>query len=87
MLLPFNRQSMRERNLLDQIENWKHARHGTVAQRLRSELELCDLVRALRQTPKTKAASRRDLAEKSRLWVAPLKAIAKAKRKRQANPR
>ncbi len=82
MLLPFNRQSMRERNLLDQIESWKRAKHGSAAQRLRSELELCDLIRDLRHSPKTRAASRRDLAEKARLWIAPLKAIAKAERKR-----
>jgi hypothetical protein len=81
MRLPFDRKRMRERNQLDRADAWTEARRRSPAERLQAELELCELMRDLGAGP-IRSSIHRDLAQKSRLWIAPLRASAKKKRRR-----
>jgi hypothetical protein len=77
MKLPFDRERMRERNLLDDIGEIGLAAAQSPAERLAATLTLSDLALAfLRGNPDAPALDRlHDLEEKARLWAAPLKAI------------
>lgn len=71
---------MRERNALDQAQGWARSRRRSSAERLRAELELCELVGRLRAGGVSAPASRLKLEEKARLWAAPLKILAEKTR-------
>jgi hypothetical protein len=78
MKLPFDRERMRERNLLDDIDEIEQAARQTPSERLAAGLALSDLAIAmLRGNPDAPVLDRReDLEEKARLWAAPLQASA-----------
>jgi hypothetical protein len=77
MKLPFDRERMRERNLLDDIDEIEQAIAQSPEERFAATLALSDLVLALfRGNPDAPVLDRlEDLEEKARLWVAPLRAI------------
>jgi hypothetical protein len=77
MKLPFNRERMRERNLLDDIGEIELTAAQTPAERLAATLTLSNLALAFfRGNPDAPVVNRlEDLKEKARLWAAPLKAI------------
>ena len=77
MKLPFNRERMRERNLLDDITEIQVTAAQSPAERFAATLTLSDLALAfLRGNPDAPVLDRHeDLEEKARLWAAPLKAI------------
>jgi hypothetical protein len=82
MRLPLDRRRMRERNALDEAQAWARARRLSPAERLRSELDLCDLVGRLGGSIFSGAVARLDLEEKARLWAAPLRILAEKARER-----
>lgn len=77
MKLPFDRERMRERNLLDDIGEIDLAVAQSPAERLAATLTLSDLALAFfRGNPDAPVLDRlEELEEKARLWAAPLKAI------------
>lgn len=77
MTLPFDRERMRERNLLDDISEIELTASQSPAERLAATLTLSDLALAFfRGNPDAPVLDRvSDLEEKSRLWAAPLKVI------------
>ena len=77
MKLPFNRDRMRERNLLDDISEIELTAAQSPAERFAATLTLSDLALAFfRGNPDAPVLDRLDdLEEKARLWAAPLKAI------------
>jgi hypothetical protein len=77
MKLPFDRERMRERNLLDDIDEIEQAAAQTPEQRFIDALDLSDLALDLYfGNPNAPAIERlKDLEEKARLWAAPLAAI------------
>lgn len=74
--LPFNRERMRERNLLDDIDEIRLAAAQTPGQRFIDALDLSDLAIDLYlSNPHAPVIDRvEDLAEKARLWAVPLAA-------------
>ena len=80
MKLPFDRERMRERNLLDDIDEIEQAARQTPAERFAAGLALSDLAIAmLRGNPDAPVLDRLDdLEEKARLWAAPLQASNRA---------
>ncbi|HEX8111828.1 MAG TPA: hypothetical protein VF516_29050 [Kofleriaceae bacterium] len=77
MRLPFDRERMRERNLLDDIGEIELAAAQSPAERLAATLALSDLTLAFfRGNPDAPVLDRlEELEEKARLWAAPLRAI------------
>jgi len=77
MKLPFDRERMRERNLLDDIDEIEIAMSRTPEERFIATLELSGRALALyRGNPDAPVIDwREDLEEKARLWAAPLAAI------------
>ncbi|TMQ04526.1 MAG: hypothetical protein E6J90_44185 [Deltaproteobacteria bacterium] len=77
MKLPFDRERMRERNLLDDIDEIEQAIAQSPEERLAATLALSDLALAFfRGNPDAPVPDRlEDLEEKARLWAAPLRAI------------
>jgi hypothetical protein len=77
MKLPFDRERMRERNLLDDIGEIELAAAQSPAERVAATLALSDLALAFfRGNPDAPVLDRlEDLEEKARLWAAPLKVI------------
>jgi hypothetical protein len=71
MILPFNRDRLRERNASDLVDEIKEARRRSPAERVEQTLELSDLVRALAQAAGSEVPD--DLAEKARLYAEPLR--------------
>ncbi|HEY4395329.1 MAG TPA: hypothetical protein VGP64_14765 [Polyangia bacterium] len=82
MLLPLDRGSLRARNELDRRAALRRVRQRSPAERLRAQLELSELIRELRAVEPTPRGRRLALLEKSRLWIAPLRAIGKAPTRR-----
>jgi len=77
MKLPFDRERMRERNLLDDIGEIELTAAQSPAERFVATLALSNLALAFfRGNPDAPVLDRLDdLKEKARLWAAPLKAI------------
>ncbi|MFO0591946.1 MAG: hypothetical protein U0441_30650 [Polyangiaceae bacterium] len=75
MKLPFDRERMRERNLLDDIDEIEQAIRMTPEERFRATLGLSDFcIGLLRANPAAQGPDRlEELEEKSRLWAAPLR--------------
>jgi hypothetical protein len=73
MKLPFNRERMRERNLLDDIGEIELTAAQSPAERFAATLTLSDLALAFfRGNPDAPVLDRHeDLEEKARLWAAP----------------
>lgn len=78
MLLPFDRARLRKRNALDDAEERSDAAQRSPAERVAISLELSELVRDLSRAAGTdRAAEEHDsLAEKARLYAAPLRILA-----------
>jgi hypothetical protein len=78
VILPFDRTRLRERNALDDAEDRAAAAHRSPAERVAMSLELSQLVRELsRATGSAQVADEAtDLAEKARLYAAPLRILA-----------
>jgi hypothetical protein len=78
MILPFDRARLRERNALDEAEDREDAARRSPAERVAVSLELSQLVRDLSRAAGTERAADRcdDLAEKARLYAAPLRILA-----------
>jgi hypothetical protein len=76
MKLPFDRERMRERNLLDDIDEMEQAARQTPSERFVAGLTLSGLAIAMfRGNPDAPVLDRlEDLEEKARLWAAPLQA-------------
>jgi hypothetical protein len=79
MKLPFNREAMRERNLLDDIDEIEDAIRRTPGERFQRTLSFSESLLAIAlQNVGQDALDRSDrLDEKARLWAAPLRAIAR----------
>jgi len=77
MKLPFDRERMRERNLLDDIGEIELTAAQSPAERFAATLALSNLALAFfRGNPDAPMLDwLEDLEEKARLWAAPLKAI------------
>jgi len=77
MKLPFDREAMRERNLLDDIDEIEQARRMTPEQRFAAELDLSEFCLSLaRGNPDAPEEDRlASLEEKARLLAAPLRLI------------
>jgi hypothetical protein len=77
MKLPFDRERMRERNLLDDIGEIELTAAQAPAERFEATLTLSNLALALfRGNPDAPVLDRlEDITEKARLWAAPLRAI------------
>jgi hypothetical protein len=79
-MIPFHRDKLRERNALDEAEEIAEAALKTPSERLARTLELSDLVSALSRATGARAlAPPSDLAEKSRLYARPLRALLRAR--------
>jgi len=77
MLLPFRRESLRERSELDELSELSEAREESPSERLELAFELSDLTRDLAESAGAQwLESASDLEEKARLYVGPLKAAA-----------
>ena len=76
MKLPLDRERMRERNLLDDIDEIEQAACETPSERFAAGLTLSGLALAMfRGNPDAPDLDRlEDLEEKARLWAAPLQA-------------
>jgi hypothetical protein len=76
MKLPFDRERMRERNLLDDIGEIELTAAQAPVERFESTMTLSNLALALfRGNPDAPALDRlEDLEEKARLWSVPLRA-------------
>ena len=79
MKLPFDRERMRERNLLDDIDEIRVALLRTPEERYWATLRLCSLNLELRRSNPEVPIQERDVAleEKARYW-APLRGLAKS---------
>ncbi|TMQ12866.1 MAG: hypothetical protein E6J90_11570 [Deltaproteobacteria bacterium] len=77
MKLPFDRERMRERNLLDDIDEIEQAIAQSPEERFAAGLVLSNLALAFfRGNPDAPVLDRlEELEEKARLWAAPLRAI------------
>ena len=72
MKLPFDRTRMRERNLLDDIDEIEQAARLTPEERFTRALDLCEFSLSLaRANPEGVAAPSETLEEKARLWTLP----------------
>lgn len=70
MKLPFDRERMRERNLLDDIDEIEQAVRLTPEERFIRALDLCELSIALaRANPEGISEASEALEEKARLWT------------------
>lgn len=78
MILPFDRERLRERNALDEAEDRADAARRSPAERVELSLSLSQLVRDLSRAAGTASAADEhdDLAEKARLYAAPLRILA-----------
>lgn len=78
MILPFNRARLRERNALDDAQDQAAAAERSPGERVEASLDLSQLVRDLAHATGADqaAAARSDLAEKARLYAAPLRILA-----------
>lgn len=78
MILPFDRSRLRLRNALDDAEAIADAARRSPAERVQVSLDLSQLVRELARAAGTDQLVdyRADLAEKARLYVTPLRALA-----------
>lgn len=77
MLLPFDRARLRARNAIDDAEQLLEAARLSPSQRTEQSLELSQLVIDLARAAGAPEALREiELAEKARLFVAPLRALA-----------
>ena len=78
MILPFDRERLRERNALDDAQDRAEARRRSPAERVESALELSQLVRDLsRATGSDELVDREtELGDKARLYAAPLRILA-----------
>lgn len=78
MQLPFDRARLAERNRLDEIEERDEAAKMSLAERFALTLELSDLARELALAAGASwlhGDRDEELAMKSKLWVAPLRAL------------
>ena len=75
MILPFNRDHLRERNAIDLVDEIEEARRWSPAERVAQTLELSRLVQALAQAVGLEEPD--DLAEKAHLYVEPLRVAAR----------
>jgi|HubBroStandDraft_4_1064222.scaffolds.fasta_scaffold356923_2 hypothetical protein len=71
MLLPFDRDRLRERNAIDLAQEIEEARRRSTPERFEQTLELSELVRALAEATGVEVPD--DLAEKARLYAEPLR--------------
>ena len=78
MILPFDRARLRERNALDDAEDQAAAAQRSPGERVELSLDLSQLVRELAHATGADraAATHADLAEKARLYAAPLRILA-----------
>jgi hypothetical protein len=78
VILPFDRARLRERNALDDAEDQAAAAQRSPGERVEISLDLSQLVRDLAHaTGADRAVARNaDLAEKARLYAAPLRILA-----------
>jgi hypothetical protein len=76
VLLPFDRQRLRQRSELDEQDELITAREETPEERFLLSVELAELTRELAEAAGAAwlTGERDDLAEKSRLYVLPLRA-------------
>jgi hypothetical protein len=79
MKLPFDRERMHERNLLDDIDEIAMAIKRTPAERLVAALNLGDFCLSMaRERRRTGSIDRQEsLEEKARLWSGPLRVLAR----------
>ena len=77
-ILPFDRDRLGQRNAFDDAEAREDAARRTPSDRVLLSLELSQLVRDLARAAGTlePADADADLAEKARIWVAPLRLLA-----------
>jgi hypothetical protein len=82
VILPFDRERLRERNALDDAQDRAEARRRSPAERVESTLELSQLVRDLSHATGSDERVDREaeLGEKARLYTAPLRILAAARR-------
>jgi len=71
MLLPFDRDRLRERNAIDLAQEIEEAQRRSTPERFEQTLELSELVRALAEATGVEVPD--DLAEKARLYAEPLR--------------
>lgn len=79
MLLPFRRDALRERARLDEADEADAYEHTTPSERIERSLELSELARDLASavgSAWTTHASA-DLEDKARIYVAPMRAVAR----------
>jgi hypothetical protein len=78
VILPFDRERLRERNALDDAQDRADARRRSPAARVESTLELSQLVRELSHATGSDELVDEDteLVEKARLYAAPLRILA-----------
>lgn len=70
MKLPFDRERMRERNLLDDIDEIEQAARLTPEERFIKALDLCEFTISLaRANPEGTSDRLETLEEKARLWT------------------
>lgn len=74
MLLPFDRNQLAKRNALDDAQGRRAAAHVFPGQGILEVIELSEVVRRLALATGAGRHSVDDLAEKARLYVAPLRA-------------
>lgn len=77
MILPFRREALAEREILDEQDEMREHAQGTPADRLAMALGLSDLVRKLARSAGSRWVDEgsMDLETKSALYVAPLRAL------------
>lgn len=78
MILPFDRERLRERNALDDAQARAEARRQSPAERVESTLELSQLVGILSHATGSDALvdEEAEFGEKARLYAAPLRILA-----------
>jgi hypothetical protein len=78
VILPFNRARLRERNVLDDAQDQAAAAERSPGERVEASLGLSQLVRDLAHATGADQAATADsdLAEKARLYAAPLRILA-----------
>jgi hypothetical protein len=74
VLLPFDRNQLAKRNALDDAQGRSAAAHVSPGQGMLEVIELSEVVRELALATGAGQHSVDDLAEKARLYVAPLRA-------------
>lgn len=78
MILPFDRNRLRERNAIDELQHQDEAARQSPAEGVERTLEVSDLVRMLAHATGADESieERADLEEKARLYAMPLRILA-----------